>query len=208
MVNEAVQAHNISQFEALIDGLLNQGFGVCDDFLSPALAAGLRDNLLAFNEEGEMAAAGIGRKFDFQKNIRVRGDVIKWLPEATEDPFEMELLSKIGHFIQYLNETCYTSLNGKEFHYACYETGSFYKRHLDQFKSDRGRKFSLVLYLNEDWKESDGGYLTLYPEDIAPVDVYPLGGRAVFFRSDEMEHEVHPSPTRERLSIAGWLKSV
>jgi len=35
----------------------------------------------------------------------------------------------------------------------------------------------------------------------------PIGGRMVFFSSDEMEHEVHPSFTRERISIAGWFKS-
>ena len=38
-------------------------------------------------------------------------------------------------------------------------------------------------------------------------DKSPMGGRMVFFKSDEMEHEVHPSFTRERISIAGWLKA-
>lgn len=95
-----------------------------------------------------------------------------------------------------------------EFHYARYDLGSFYKRHLDQFKSHRGRKYSLVIYLNEEWKEEDGGNLRLYLENDRVEDVYPVGGRAVFFKSDELEHEVMPAPERSRLSVAGWLKSV
>ena len=65
----------------------------------------------------------------------------------------------------------------------------------------------MVLYLNKDWNKKDGGLLSLYPEGGEQKDVSPLGGRMVLFRSDEMEHEVFPSFTRERISIAGWLKN-
>jgi len=78
---------------------------------------------------------------------------------------------------------------------------------LDQFKSEKGRKFSIVLYLNHDWKAEDGGTLSLYPTKGDQREISPLEGRIVFFRSDEMEHEVYPSFTRERNSIAGWLKN-
>jgi SM-20-related protein len=37
-----------------------------------------------------------------------------------------------------------------------------------------------------------------------PVDILPLAGRLVCFRSDQIEHEVLPA-TRERLSLTGWL---
>ena len=57
-----------------------------------------------------------------------------------------------------------------------------------------------------DWEDKDGGMLSLYPLIGGQKDIAPLEGRMVFFRSDEMEHEVHPSTTRERKSIAGWLK--
>ncbi|WP_430407005.1 2OG-Fe(II) oxygenase [Fluviicola sp.] len=65
----------------------------------------------------------------------------------------------------------------------------------------------MVLYLNEDWKKEDGGLLSLYPKAGQQIDISPLGGRMVLFRSDEMEHEVNPSLTRTRNSIAGWLKN-
>jgi len=67
--------------------------------------------------------------------------------------------------------------------------------------------FSLVLYLNDAWQETDGGQLRVYPLHYPEgVDVFPQGGRAVFFRSDQLEHEVIPAPKRERMSITGWFK--
>jgi len=197
-----------AQFEKLITGLIDQNYGICDGFLSADLLTGLRTNLLALHRDGAMHPAGIGRHFDFQKNLEVRGDVIRWIEDESTNPYEQELMNKVKLFIQYLNETCYTQINKMEFHYAFYDVGSFYKRHLDQFKSHRGRKFSLVIYLNDDWDEVDGGNLRLYLDGDKVEDVYPVGGRAVFFKSDELEHEVMPAPHRSRLSIAGWLKSV
>lgn len=195
-------------FEILISEVIDRNYGICDDFLDEKLLTGLRTNLLDLHADGVMHPAGIGRHFDFKKNLDVRGDVIRWIEEDSTDPYERELMGKIRDFIHYLNATCYTHLNQMEFHYAFYESGSFYKRHLDQFKSHRGRKFSLVIYLNEDWQESDGGNLRLYLDGERVEDVFPVAGRAVFFKSDELEHEVMSSIQRTRISIAGWLKSV
>ncbi|TNE58452.1 MAG: 2OG-Fe(II) oxygenase [Bacteroidetes bacterium] len=196
------------QFELLIEGLLEQQYGFCDDFIDPETVAGLRDNLLRFYDAGAMHPAGVGRHFDYQKNTQVRGDVIRWIEPDSEDPFERRFLERVQAFIRYLNQSCYAGINDFEFHYAFYEQHSFYKRHLDQFKSNKGRKFSLVTYLNENWQESDGGNLSLYLDATKQEDLYPVGGRTVFFKSDEIEHEVHPSHTRYRISIAGWLKRV
>ncbi len=195
------------QFELLISEMIDQKYGISDDFLDKELLQGLRGNLHAYHTNGEMQSAGIGRHFDFKKNLKVRGDVIRWIEDDTANSYEIQFLEKIKQFIHYLNTTCYTQINQFEFHYAYYEAGSFYKRHLDQFKSHRGRKFSLVIYLNEDWEEADGGCLSLYLDEHVE-DVYPIGARTVFFKSDELEHEVKPSPERPRISIAGWLKSV
>ncbi len=208
MKDEVLIAQREEQFEQLIQGLIERKFGCCDDFLDRDTVANLRANLLQLKAQGKMHPAGIGRKFDFQQNAMVRGDVIKWIEKDSRDEAETKLFQKIEQFISYLNLSCFTNLNDFEFHYACYQQGSFYKRHLDQFKSERGRKFSLVIYLNDNWKTSDGGHLSLYLDDDAQEDIYPIGGRAVFFKSDEVEHEVNPSPIRERVSIAGWLKSV
>jgi SM-20-related protein len=84
-----------------------------------------------------------------------------------------------------------------------YPEGSFYKRHLDQFNRDDHRKLSVICYLNENWLENHGGQLRIYPDNQA-IDFFPIAGRLVCFRSDQIEHEVLPA-TRTRLSITGWI---
>jgi SM-20-related protein len=194
-------------YEALITGLIDDHYGVADSFIDAELCEGLRQNLDQRLKSGKMHPASIGRKFSLEQNIKVRGDLISWIDNDSQDPYEKRFLEKIRLFIDYLNRTCYTSINAFEFHYATYKVGSFYKRHRDQFKSDSGRKFSFVTYLNEDWTDADGGSISIYLENQI-INLYPLGGRVVFFKSDQIEHEVQPSTTRDRLSIAGWLKSV
>jgi len=198
-------AHN--QFEGLIEGLMNDQYGCCDDFLNAETVAGLRDNIQRLTDAGEMQSAGLGKEKDYQKDKKVRGDRIKWIEKDMDDQYEAIFLEKVNNFINHLNTTCFTSITAFESHYANYEQKSFYKRHRDQFKNDKSRKFSIVLYLNENWLATDGGLLSLYPVGKLQKDIAPMGGRMVFFRSDEMEHEVHPSFTRERKSIAGWFKS-
>lgn len=194
------------EFETLIDGVMEHHFGTAEHFVPPALVAALRGHLLENFESGRMKPAGIGRQVSYEQNQAVRGDVIYWL-EKEHNAAERAFLEHIEAFIAYLNRTCFTGINACEFHYALYPAGHFYKRHRDQFKSDLGRKFSLVLYLNEHWTPEDDGRLVLYPEKQPPIGVLPDGGRTVFFRADELEHEVLPA-NRPRMSIAGWLKRV
>lgn len=195
------------QFEGLINGLISKNYGCSDNFIKPITINGLRNKISGFKNTGEMYPAGIGNHHIFNQNKQIRGDTIKWLDQLSEDEHETIFLNKMDHFIEYLNESCFTSINRFESHYSSYAQNSFYKKHLDQFQNDRGRKYSVILYLNEKWKKEDGGKLSLYPEGGRKKNIAPLGGRLVFFRSDEMVHEVQPSLTRERMSIAGWFKS-
>lgn len=196
-------------YEPLIDGILTDGYGVMDNFLSLSDVVTLTTRLRSRREAGEFRRAGIGnQQVSVEKTIR--GDEILWLDEATAVPEERAFLQGIGDFVQYLNQTCYLGLRAYEFHYALYPTDTFYKRHLDRFRSDSRRKLSVVCYLNIDWQATDGGQLVLYVPNAdgseRPVTVSPMGGRLVCFDSGELEHEVLPA-TRERLSLTGWLKT-
>lgn len=192
-------------YESMIGGLIDHHHGTMEGFIQPLLVAALRSDLLEKFEQGAMQSAGVGQHHHFERNNAVRGDVIYWL-EKHNNAVQCEFLERIDDFIAYLNRTCYAGIRGYEFHYALYDTGSFYKRHLDQFKTDSGRKYSIVTYLNaDDWAPGDGGQLVLFPEGQLPLEIQPNSGNAVFFRSDEIEHEVKPAG-RVRLSIAGWLK--
>ena len=195
-----------NQFEGLIQGLIDNEYGFCDDFVTPSTVLGLLENMQSLSDSGLMKESGIGNKVDFRQDKTVRGDKINWIDSASTNLFELVYLKKIEKFIEHLNNTCYTSIKSFESHYAVYEKNEFYRRHLDQFQNEKGRKYSVVLYLNQEWKEEDGGTLSLYPVGKDPINIAPVGGKMVFFRSDKMEHEVHASTTRNRRSIAGWLK--
>ncbi len=204
MENETVLEEN--QFEELIRGLIDNQYGCCNDFVKADTVSGLSTNLTRLSATGSMKASGIGNSKEHVTDSRIRGDTVNWIENQSTNPYEAIYLAKVWKFISHLNSTCFTSIKNFESHYANYGQGSFYKRHLDQFKNEKGRKFSIVLYLNQNWNEADGGMLSLYPAGKAQQDIAPVGGRMVFFRSNEMEHEVQPSQTLNRRSIAGWLK--
>jgi SM-20-related protein len=195
-----------NQFDLLIDSYLENNIGIDASFLTDALSQGLQQNILQLQQDNLMVAAGIGNNELKDANQKMRSDTIYWMDKSHDNIFEQEFLHRVDDFVECLNRTCYTGINSYEFHYAVYEEGSFYKRHKDQFKTDSDRKFSLINYLNNDWLDEDGGQLLVYQND-SVQKIQPHSQKAVFFKSDEMEHEVARS-NRRRMSISGWLKCV
>ena len=191
-------------FDLLIDSYLENKVGIDPQFLSDALSKGLQQNIHQLENDGLMTAAGIGNEAMKDANQKMRGDKIYWMDKRHDNIFEQAFLQQIEDFIDRLNKTCYTGINGYEFHYAVYEKGSSYKKHKDQFKNDSNRKYSLINYLNENWLEEDGGQLSVYQEN-GVQHISPIAQTAVFFKSDEMVHEVMVA-NRSRMSITGWLK--
>ena len=196
----------INPFDLLIDSYLENNIGIDPRFLSEKLSAGLQQNILQLQRDDMLSIAGIGNDAVQDHNQKMRGDKIYWMDKSHDNIHEQEFLQLIDNFIERLNSTCYTGINAYEFHYAVYEEGSFYKKHRDQFKNDSNRKYSLISYLNENWLEEDGGQLMVY-QDASTQKISPRSQTAVFFKSDEMEHEVMQS-NRTRMSISGWLKQV
>lgn len=191
-------------FDLLIDSYLENKVGIDPQFLSDTLSKGLQQNIYQLEKDGLMTAAGIGNEATKDANQKMRSDKIYWMDKRHDNIFEQAFLQQIEDFIDRLNQTCFTGINGYEFHYAVYEEGSSYKKHKDQFKNDSNRKYSLINYLNENWLEEDGGQLRMYQED-GVQHVSPIAQTAVFFKSDEMVHEVMVA-NRSRMSITGWLK--
>jgi len=191
-------------FDLLINSYLENKVGIDAGFLSDALSKGLQKNILQLENDGLLQSAGIGNESIKDNQQKIRGDKIYWMDKEHDNVFEQEFLHQIEGFIDHLNNTCYTGINDYEFHYALYEQGSSYKKHKDQFKNDNNRKYSLIYYLNENWEEENGGKLKLYQEN-GVQEVSPNAQTAVFFKSDEMVHEVMVA-NRSRMSITGWLK--
>ena len=189
-------------FDAIADGLAEHGYAVADQFLSqPEVNEILGSS--DFEASADFKKAGIGNKQSLQIQESIRGDYIKWLDHTNSSPGVQRYLGRLRELVQYLNQALFLSLKDVEVHMTVYPIGSFYKRHLDQFKKDDHRKLSVILYLNADWKEEQGGQLRMYLPD-QTRDLLPIAGRLVIFRSDEIEHEVLPA-ARERLSITGWV---
>ncbi len=187
----------------LADDLAEQGFAIIDNFLLPSEVNSIlqldefQTGLLQFKK------AGIGHKQEKQINEGIRGDYIQWIDRVTAAPALQVYLGKLNQVISFVNQTLYLSLKDYEVHMTQYPPGTFYKRHLDQFKKDDHRKLSAICYLNQNWRQEEGGQLRLYVKD-SSLDVLPEAGRLVCFRSDLLEHEVLPA-TRPRLSLTGWL---
>jgi SM-20-related protein len=190
-------------FDALADGLAEDGYALIDDFLSHKEVKNIL-NLKEFQNGSEFfKKAGIGKNQNHHINESVRGDYILWIDKNTpSDPINV-YLNRLGELIQFLNQTLFLSLKDYEVHMTTYPPGSFYKRHLDQFNRDDHRKLSVICYLNDNWNANDGGQLRMFLADKI-VDVLPTAGRLVCFRSDQIEHEVLPA-TRTRLSLTGWI---
>ncbi len=193
-------------YEKVIEDLLAQQYSVVDTFFSNEEVEQLRESLLQKYNEDEFKKAAIGNQFNETIVKSIRGDFISWIDEVAKNKAESVFFDKIEHFTNYLNRTCYLGIQEREFHYALYPIGTFYKRHLDTFQNDDSRKLSIVCYLNEeDWQEEYGGELAIY-KDEETINIFPLKGRMVVFESQLLEHEVKPVK-RERLSITGWLKT-
>jgi SM-20-related protein len=194
------------QFDLLISSYIDNNVGIADHFLSKNLSDNLQQNIIDLQQQERMKFAGIGNEKIADDSQQMRGDKIYWLDKKNNNIKEEEFIDKVEDFIAHLNKTCYTGINGYEFHYAVYGQGAAYKKHKDQFKTDNQRKFSLICYLNDDWVAADGGELVIYQHD-KPQTISPNAQKAVFFKSDEMEHEVLKA-NKSRMSITGWLKCV
>lgn len=198
-------------FEAIINDLLKQQYSIVDRFFTSEEVDALRISLLQKHENEQFKKAAIGNRTNEMIERAIRGDFIHWIDESDKNEAEFLFFDKLNELITYLNKTCFLGILQKEFHYAIYPKGTFYKRHLDTFQNDDRRKLSFVFYLNDaSWKPENGGDLVLYLNEKGietKKNIYPFPGRVVIFESQEIEHEVMPILKGERYSITGWMKT-
>lgn len=195
------------QFEFLIEGILEKGYAVCDDFLEAQEVENLLGIFAQRYEAGKFKEASIGKQSEVHKEILVRGDEILWLETDSVNIAERVLLDKNQAFVNYLNQTCYLGIKDTEIHFAKYDIGKFYRRHRDTFQAQKGRVLSVIFYLNQHWIPADGGNLIIYVPEKGlekAVTIAPLAGRMVCFESDKLDHEVTEA-FAERFSVTGWL---
>lgn len=185
-----------------VDQLSENDYVVIDNFLSPELYQAVRGFLLQKLEEDEFKRAGLGSVFNNQLDTTIRGDFTYWLDKERDTSLALafELIEEIKST---LNRFCFLSLSGYEFHLAHYPAGTFYKRHVDQFQDRSNRMISVIIYLNEGWKQGDGGELKIYKEE-EELLIDPIAGRCVMFKSADVPHEVMKTNVG-RYSLTGWM---
>lgn len=187
------------------DALAEHGWFCRDDAVSPALVAALSDDLAQLIEDDRLKRAGIGRERDFQVDRDIRRDWIFWLNR--QRPVQERFLDLAEQIRLALNRRLFLALFEFEAHLALYPPGAFYRRHYDSFRGAANRMLSVVVYLNRDWGDDDGGELVLYRPEMGDemARIVPRAGTLLLFMSEEIEHEVLTT-RRDRASIAGWFR--
>lgn len=190
------------------DQLAEHGFAVRDGLLPAPLAAALANEALRLHDEDLLRRAGVGRADDHEMNTGVRRDRVAWLTGATLA--QVQYLEAMEALREEINRAFFLGMFQFEAHFAVYEPGAFYARHLDAFRGARNRILSTVLYLNADWRDGDGGELAIYVADAEPCAqpeqlVAPVFNRTAIFLSEEIPHAVLTA-NAPRYSIAGWFR--
>ncbi|WP_282064134.1 2OG-Fe(II) oxygenase [Vibrio rotiferianus] len=184
----------------LIDALSTHGYYIWDDFISQEEVAALRDCI-----PDDWKKARIGRNDDVTRIETIRSDKIQWLKRDMGAPVA-SFLDKMEEIRLEANRHFFLGLFEYEAHFAKYEKGDFYQKHLDCFKGNENRRLTTVFYMNESWSEEDAGELVVYDlNDNEIATIPPRSGRLFVFLSEQFPHEVLPT-NAERFSIAGWFR--
>jgi SM-20-related protein len=192
--------------DTIIDDLVRQGWSVVPDFISQQQVRQLALEARQLKLGDALNRAGIGKGAERTVNTEIRGDSILWLEESQLTAAQRDYLGQLEALRLAANAGLQLGLFDFEGHLAVYPPGSFYRKHLDRFQNDSLRTLTAILYLNEDWREEDGGQLRVYTGDDEYFDVLPQAGTLMTFLTDGLWHEVLPA-TRERISITGWFKT-
>ena len=201
-----------------LDKLSSQGYVIIDNFISEDLQKALRDDVQRLRKASEFATAKIGQDSTNALNTDIRVAETCFLgPSKLQNqpsPAREQMYAVLDQVRADLpNQPLDKNLS--ELLYAYYPQGGFYRRHRDAIAGSAStlRKYSLLLYLNQNWKEEDGGKLRMHFDsggDELPAgetpnfqDVDPKGGTLVLFESDKVPHEVLDT-NAERVAVVGW----
>ncbi len=192
---------SIKLYEDIADSLVKDGYIIIRNTFNSSLI----NSLTKFaQDEKNYKIAGISSTKNLHVDNSKRRDRTLWLDE--DSGVQSEYLEFCNGLREYLNRSLYLGLTFYESHFAIYDKGDFYEKHLDSFRGEKNRIVTTVFYLNKDWDKEDGGELLIYDENDALIEtVIPNENTLVVFLSDKFPHEVLPSMSK-RHSIAGWFR--
>ncbi|MEL4281431.1 MULTISPECIES: 2OG-Fe(II) oxygenase [Shewanella] len=189
--------------DVIADALVDKGYIFLPELIPHPISQVLLEKIQA-TEIHELKAASIGRGAEQQLNPDIRRDRIQWLEEQSEpDSLYLDLMTQLKDG---LNRRLFMGLFDYESHYAVYQPGAFYKKHVDALKGSQNRILTTVFFLNPDWTPVDCGELIIYDEADNEIErIAPKMGHFVIFLSERFPHEVSKT-LAQRNSIAGWFR--
>lgn len=195
----------LNAIDQLLDALVEKGWYEWPNAVSDELCLALLAEAEAYDQQGVLQSAGIGRGEAHSLDKSVRRDQIKWLDGSSVA--QTAYFEQMADLQAELNRSLFLGLFEYECHFALYKKGDFYKKHLDSFRGRANRMVTTVLYLNPEWQSEWNGELVIYnEEDVQPLAlVKPELGKLVVFMSEEVPHEVRPT-LHPRASVAGWFR--
>lgn len=172
-----------------------------------------RDNVRHL-EKDDLDECGLGKQYDFLMSIAGHmNEKNKMKPSGLRPLYPATKLEPLT--------------NPRSIQAAEFSKGEFYVAHSDNSETSPNnrrsfRHYTCIMYLNDDWKECDGGALRIYPfradpEDEIPqdahvqeihshVDILPHNGRLVIFDST-LVHSVEPVTHSDKLrrALTLWI---
>lgn len=198
-------------FDNICSDLYQQGYSVQKNSLPDDLAQALYQRISTL-ESSQLKKAGIGRDNNYVQHDDIRRDKIHWIEGETTA--EQQWLDWLQGLQSHINQRLYLGLFSYESHFAIYQPGDFYKKHMDAFQGESNRKLSVVTYLNPQWCAEYKGELVLFntPEppsswhdSIEIKKILPEFSTTVIFLSEDFPHEVLCAE-KTRFSIASWFQ--
>ncbi|WP_412463382.1 2OG-Fe(II) oxygenase [Halobacteriovorax sp. RT-2-6] len=200
----------MQELETLVESLTEKRYYVSDTLISNELARSLKDEAQTRFHIGDFQEAKVGRQLTKRLDEKIRGDLTSWIEGEMADhpPALQEYLKFLDDLKDLLNPIFYLGIRSYEGHFACYDEGAFYRKHVDQHRGRGLRRLSVILYLS-DMNDGDGGEVVIYHHDDQDQEVArinPMLGRILIFLSEDLPHEVLPA-FKPRLSLTGWLRA-
>lgn len=192
----------LHEFRAAADALAIDGWCLFTGLMDPAQTRALAIECTAMHDAKLLLPARTGAA---RNASPLRGDSTHWFVTGAMSAPQQMFADRIDALRVALNRELMLGLVECESHYAVYRPGAGYARHLDRLRNNDARVVSAVFYLNEAWRDADGGALRLFLGDGSTRDVFPHAGTLALFLSARFEHEVLPA-TRDRMSVACWLR--
>jgi len=192
---------NEELYSQITDALVDTGYIIIKDALPKKTTQKL---YRLSQDETTYKQAGISSTKNNHIDTTKRSDKTCWLDE--DNGTISEYLGFCDGLREYLNRSLYLGLTYYEAHFAIYDKGAFYEKHLDSFVGAKNRVVTTLLYLNEEWSEADGGELILYDNNSKELEkILPKENTLLVFLSDKFPHEVLVT-NKNRYSIAGWFR--